>query len=68
MYIFPFGDQYSKVEKEIIFVASYNAAYKFCICPELTCFANILYLSPVSFFYILLQLFVYDFTAIQEDP
>lgn len=68
MYIFPFGDQYSKVEEEIIFVASYNAAYKFCICLELTCFANILYLSPVSFFYILLQLFVYDFTAIQEDP
>lgn len=37
MYIFPFGDQYSKVEKEIIFVVSYNAAHKFCIWLDLFC-------------------------------
>lgn len=59
MYIFPFGDQYSKVEKEIIFVASYNAAHKF-LCLELSCFENILftYLLLASFTYYYNYLFM----------
>lgn len=53
MYIFPFGDQYSKVEKEIILLLVIRQLTKFCICVELTCLENIYNLSPDSFFYLL---------------